>query len=71
VLGEYLDLTDMKWQKAGKDCIMRSFLTLMFQLDKIKKAYMGEACITHGRNAYKISVGKPEWKRPPGKPRCR
>jgi hypothetical protein len=29
VQGEYLDLTDRKWQEAGEDCIMRSFITYM------------------------------------------
>jgi hypothetical protein len=34
---------------------------------------MGGACSTHGEksNAYRILVGKPEGKRPLGRPRCR
>jgi hypothetical protein len=34
---------------------------------------MGRACSTNGekRNAYRISVGKPEGKRPLGRPTCR
>jgi hypothetical protein len=34
---------------------------------------MGRACRTNGekRNAYRILVGKPERKRPLGRPRCR
>jgi hypothetical protein len=34
---------------------------------------MGRACSTNGAklNAYRILVGKPEGKRPLGKPRCR
>jgi len=34
---------------------------------------MGEECSTHGdvRHAYGILVGKPERKRPLGRPRCR
>jgi hypothetical protein len=34
---------------------------------------MGRACSTNGekKNAYRILVGKPEGKRPLGKPRCR
>jgi hypothetical protein len=38
-----------------------------------KKDEMGGACSTNGekRNAYMILVGKPEGKRPLGRPRCR
>jgi hypothetical protein len=32
---------------------------------------MGGTCSTHGRDGYIISVGKPEGKRPLGRPRCR
>jgi hypothetical protein len=35
---------------------------------------MDRACTTHGRrkrNAYRVLVGKPEGKRPLGRPRCR
>jgi hypothetical protein len=34
---------------------------------------MGRACIMNGekRNAYRTLVGKPEGKRPLGRPRCR
>jgi hypothetical protein len=34
---------------------------------------MGGACSTNGekRNSYRILVGKPEGKRPLGRPRCR
>jgi hypothetical protein len=32
---------------------------------------MSRACSTHGENnSYRILVGKPEGKRPPGRPRC-
>jgi hypothetical protein len=32
---------------------------------------MGGACSAHGRSAYKILVGKPEWERPLGRRRRR
>jgi hypothetical protein len=40
---------------------------------KVKEDEMGGAYSTNGekRNAYRISVGKPEGKRPLGRPRCR
>jgi hypothetical protein len=38
----------------------------------VKENEMGWACSTNGekRNAYRILVGKPEEKRPLGRPRC-
>jgi hypothetical protein len=42
-------------------------------LNKFKENEMGRACSTNGekRSAYKILVGKPEGKRPLGRPRRR
>jgi hypothetical protein len=60
---KYLDLRGRKWRKAGKDCIMRSFITctLHQKLGWSNKVEMGEACSTHGRDVkYTIVVGKPE-----------
>jgi hypothetical protein len=39
----------------------------------VEKDGMGKVCSTHGkkRNAYRILVGKPEGKRPIGRPRRR
>jgi hypothetical protein len=45
-----------------------------YQDDQIKENEMGGACNTHEserRNAYEIFVGKPEGKRPLGRPRRR
>jgi hypothetical protein len=41
--------------------------------DQVKEDKMGRACSTHGekRNPYRILVGKPEGKRPLGRPRRR
>jgi hypothetical protein len=41
--------------------------------DKIKKNEMGGACSADGewRGVYRVLVGKPEGKRPLGRPRCR
>jgi hypothetical protein len=43
------------------------------QDDQVKEAELGRACSTNGekRNAYRIFVGKPEGKRPLGRPRRR
>jgi hypothetical protein len=51
---------------------MRSFITCN---DQVKEDEMGRACGTNGGreklNAYRILVGKPEGKRPLGRPRHR
>jgi hypothetical protein len=67
----YLDLTGRKWQEAGEDFIMRSFITFrviksrgMGLVGHVPK--MGEV-----RNAYKIFIRKSEGKRPLGRSRHR
>jgi hypothetical protein len=59
-----LDLRRRKWGEAGEDCIMRSFITCTIWEGNV--APMGEM-----KNAYDILVGKPEGKRPLGRPRRR
>jgi len=48
--GESLDLRGRKWQEAGEDCIMRSFITFMLHQtllgDQVKEDEMGGACST-------------------------
>jgi hypothetical protein len=53
--GEYLDI---RRGRAGEDCIMRNFITCTL--------HQGEA-----RNAHTILFGKPEGKKPFGRPRRR
>jgi hypothetical protein len=45
----------------------------IFVYDQVKEDEMGRACSTNGekRNAYRILAGKPEGKRPLGRPRRR
>jgi hypothetical protein len=57
---------------------MRSFITCTLRQvriinDQIKEDEMDRACSTNGtkRNLYRILVGKPKGKKPPGRPRCR
>jgi hypothetical protein len=40
-------------------------------VDKIENNEMGEACSAEGRGVYRVLVGKPEGKRPLGRPRHR
>jgi hypothetical protein len=44
----------------------------MVRHDEVKEYEIGRACSTRGekRNAYRISMGKPQGKRPLGTPRC-
>jgi hypothetical protein len=70
-----LDLSGRKWQEAGEDCIMKSFIICMlhkyYSGDQIKEDKIGGRCSTHGRDEkYNILVGKPEGKRLLGRPRC-
>jgi hypothetical protein len=48
-----LDLRRGKWQEAGEDCIMRSFINFtLHQIllgDRIKEDEIGGACSTHMR----------------------
>jgi hypothetical protein len=46
---------------------------LHWSCDHVKEDEMGGARSTHWRNEYRIKnlVGKPEWKTPLGRPRCR
>jgi len=48
-------------------------LTNYYLGEQIKEYEMGGACNTYGekRNAYMVSVGKLEGKRPLGRPKCR
>jgi hypothetical protein len=49
------------------------FLTKYYSGDQVKKAEVSTACSTNGesRGAYRVLVGKPEGRKPLGKPRLR
>jgi hypothetical protein len=72
-----LDLRERKWWEDGEDCIMRSFITsTLYQIFKVIKSRRMKweehvVCVGEMRNAYEVSVGKPEGKRPLGGPRHR
>jgi hypothetical protein len=64
----------MKWQEVRENCTMRSFIIVLFtkcNQNHLVMDEMSRACSTHGekRNAYRVLVGKPEGKRPLGRPR--
>jgi hypothetical protein len=69
-----LDLTTRNWWEGGEDCIMRSSKIVRFTKccygNKIRSMECGHvACMGRVRIAYDIFVGKPEGKRPLGRPR--
>jgi hypothetical protein len=53
--------------------VLRGFLTKYNSGDQVKKTEMGWTCGTYGerRGAYRALVGKPEGRRPLGRPRRR
>jgi hypothetical protein len=64
----YLDLQARKWQEAGEDSIMRSFITCMLYHIRVIKSrkirWTGHVAHTgEMRNTYNILVGKHEGKR--------
>jgi hypothetical protein len=69
----------MKRQEVGEICIMRSFITctlLQVRISKVVKSRRMRraehvARMVYKRNAYRILVGRPERKRPLGRPRRR
>jgi hypothetical protein len=64
-------------KRGGENCITRNFVICIVRQynsnDQIEEDEMGGACVTNGekRNAYRLLVGKPEGKRPLGRPRRR
>jgi hypothetical protein len=63
------------WKKSVTErrALWFVFLTEYYSNDQIKKNEMGGACGNTGdrRGAYRVLVGKPEGKRPPGRHRLR
>jgi hypothetical protein len=60
------------WRKLYNE-EFHSLLSSPSTIRKIKEDAMGRLCSTHGYNkiTYRILVGKPDGKRPLGRPRCR
>jgi hypothetical protein len=58
------------WRKQHNNLY---FLPSIIRMFKVKEDEMGRVCSTNGEKmiAYGILVGKPEGKRPLGRPRCR
>jgi len=69
-----LNLRGRKWKEAGEDCIMRSFITILYASpDIIRMIWSKRTRVGHAermgeiRNEYKILAGKLEGKRPLGR----
>jgi hypothetical protein len=54
-----LNLRGRKWQDAGEDCTMKSFMNCFYG-EQIKGDEMDGTCRTHGRNkkCYSMLIGK-------------
>jgi hypothetical protein len=75
---KFSSVRGMKRQEVGENCIMRNFIAcnLLKYIIRIIKSrrmrWVGHvARMGDKRNAYRILVGKPEGKRPLGRPRRR
>jgi hypothetical protein len=75
VLRRILDVRGRKWWEAGEDCINEELCNLftspiIIRVIKSRNVRWArhETHMEAMRNAYKILVGKPEWKRPFGRP---
>ena len=75
---EYLDLRGTRWQGSGENYIMWSLIDLYSSPNivwVINLRRMGWArhvvCVGERRGVYRGLVGRPEGKRPHGRPRCR
>jgi hypothetical protein len=66
---------EIKWQEVGENCIVKNLYTSPSIIRIIKSRRMSlvghVVRMREKRNAYRILVGKPETKRPLGRPRHR
>jgi hypothetical protein len=71
IFGPQRDEVTGEWRKLHNE--ERPNLYSSPNIIRMIKDEMGRACSINGakRNAYRILVGKPEGKRPLGRPRCR
>jgi hypothetical protein len=71
IFGPKRDEVTGEWRKLHNEELHNLYLSP----GQIKANEVGRACGTHGRREksvlYKVMVGKPEGKRPLGRPRCR
>jgi hypothetical protein len=60
---EYLGVRKKKWQEAGENCVMRSFIIWTFHGDDIKGKRWTERVARVGEMRNAFLVGEPEGKR--------
>jgi hypothetical protein len=67
----------MKWREGGDNCVTRICVIVSFAKynynDHVEEDELGGACSMNGArmNRCMLLVGKPEGKRPLGRPKCR
>jgi hypothetical protein len=72
LFGPQRDEVTGEWRRLNNEELNDLYYTKYYLGDQIKKKEMGGACSTYGerRGAFIVLVGKPEGKRPIGRPRC-
>ena len=66
-----MGLRGTRQQGNGENYIMKSLVICTYAGGKIEKNEMGGACGAYGGGVHRVLVGKPEGKRPLGRPRRR
>jgi hypothetical protein len=73
IFGLKSDKVSGGWRKIHNEELHNLLFAKCNYSDEVKEDEMGRASSTNGvkRNAYRILVGRPEGKRPLGRPRCK
>jgi hypothetical protein len=71
IVGPKRDEVTGEWRKLHNEELNDQYCSPNIVRVIKEKNDMGEACSTYGREERRVQVGKPERKRPPGRPRCK
>jgi hypothetical protein len=74
IFGPKRDEVTGEWRKLHNEELHKLYSSpdIIRQVKSSRIRWVGHvACMGEGRKVYKVLVGKPEGKRPPGRPRCR
>jgi len=72
IFGPKRDEVTGEWRKLHNEELNDLYCSPCFFGDKIEKRWAGHvACMGERRGLYRVLVGKPEGKKPLGRPKCR